>query len=60
MTTIINATIGESKGVSRVFMEGRHLLTQAFPIWKETHEKIDRQLSSVDMAALRAGMMAIA
>ena len=44
----------------RLTEEGRRLLTQAFPIWKETHEKIDRQLSSVDMAVLRAGMMAIA
>ncbi|WP_421591557.1 MarR family winged helix-turn-helix transcriptional regulator [Shinella sp. M27] len=44
----------------RLTEEGRLLLTQAFPIWKETHEKIDRQLSSVDMAVLRAGMMAIA
>ena len=44
----------------RLTQDGRRLLTQAFPIWKETHEKIDRQLSSVDMAVLRAGMMAIA
>ncbi|HEY1123989.1 MAG TPA: MarR family winged helix-turn-helix transcriptional regulator [Sphingobium sp.] len=44
----------------RLTQEGRRLLTRAFPIWKETHEKIDRQLSSVDMAVLRAGMMAIA
>lgn len=44
----------------RLTQEGRRLLTSAFPIWKETHEKIDRQLSSVDMAVLRAGMMAIA
>ena len=44
----------------RLTEEGRRLLTAAFPIWKETHEKVDRQLSSVDMAVLRAGMMAIA
>jgi DNA-binding MarR family transcriptional regulator len=44
----------------RLTEEGRRLLTQAFPIWKETHEKIDAQLSAVDMNALRAGMMAIA
>jgi DNA-binding MarR family transcriptional regulator len=44
----------------RLTPEGRRLLTDAFPIWKETHEKIDRQLSAVDMTALRAGMLAIA
>ncbi|WP_314087412.1 MarR family winged helix-turn-helix transcriptional regulator [Shinella sp. M31] len=44
----------------RLTEEGRRLLTEAFPIWKETHEKIDRQLSTVDMGTLRAGMMAIA
>ena len=43
----------------RLTQEGRRLLTQAFPIWKETHEKIDRQLSTVDMGVLRAGMIAI-
>jgi DNA-binding MarR family transcriptional regulator len=44
----------------RLTEEGRRLLTEAFPIWKKTHEKIDRQLSTVDMGTLRAGMMAIA
>ncbi|MCR6499001.1 MarR family winged helix-turn-helix transcriptional regulator [Shinella sp. CPCC 101442] len=44
----------------RLTPDGRRLLTDAFPIWKETHEKIDRQLSAVDMATLRAGMVAIA
>ena len=44
----------------RLTLEGRRLLTQAFPIWLETHEKVDRQLSGLDMAVLRAGMLAIA
>jgi DNA-binding MarR family transcriptional regulator len=44
----------------RLTGEGRRLLTDAFPIWKETHEKIDRQLAGLDMTALRAGMLAIA
>ena len=44
----------------RLTQDGRHLLTRAFPIWKETHEKVDAQLSAVDMKALRAGMLAIA
>ncbi|GMB81183.1 MarR family transcriptional regulator [Shinella zoogloeoides] len=44
----------------RLTQDGRHLLTRAFPIWKETHEKVDAQLSAVDMQALRAGMLAIA
>ncbi len=44
----------------RLTPEGRRLLTQAFPIWKDTHEKVDAQLSAVDMSVLRAGMMAIA
>ena len=38
---------------------GRRLLTEAFPVWRETHEKIDRALAEFDIAALRAGMMAI-
>jgi len=44
----------------RLTPDGRRLLTRAFPIWKETHEKVDAQLSAVDMKALRAGMLAIA
>lgn len=44
----------------RLTLDGRRLLTEAFPIWKETHEKVDAQLTAVDMNALRAGMLAIA
>ena len=44
----------------RLTPEGRRLLTSAFPIWKETHEKVDSQLAGIDMDALRAGMLAIA
>ena len=44
----------------RLTPDGRRLLTEAFPIWKETHEKVDAQLTAVDMNALRAGMLAIA
>ncbi|MCQ4632087.1 MarR family transcriptional regulator [Shinella sp. CPCC 100929] len=44
----------------RLTVEGRRLLTQAFPTWKETHAKVDQQLSAVDMTALRAGMLALA
>lgn len=44
----------------RLTEAGRRLLTEAFPIWKDTHAKVDAQLSAVDMAALRAGMLAIA
>mgnify|MGYP001618589340 CR=1 FL=1 len=44
----------------RLTEEGRRLLTEAFPIWKDTHAKVDAQLSAVDMHALRAGMLAIA
>lgn len=44
----------------RLTPEGRRLLTSAFPIWKETHEKVDTQLAGIDMGALRAGMLAIA
>lgn len=42
MTTIINATIGESKGVSRVFMEGRHLLTAGVQIGNKYSIKSDK------------------
>ncbi|WLR93569.1 MarR family winged helix-turn-helix transcriptional regulator [Shinella zoogloeoides] len=44
----------------RLTGEGRRLLTEAFPIWKDTHAKVDAQLAAVDMTALRAGMLAIA
>lgn len=44
----------------RLTQDGRRLLTEAFPIWKETHAKVDAQLTAVDMNALRAGMLAIA
>ena len=44
----------------RLTQEGRRLLTQAFPVWKATHEKIDAELSGVDVGVLRAGMLAIA
>jgi len=44
----------------RLTQDGRRLLTEAFPIWKETHAKVDAQLATVDMNALRAGMLAIA
>ncbi|WP_439618763.1 MarR family winged helix-turn-helix transcriptional regulator [Shinella sp.] len=44
----------------RLTVEGRRLLTQAFPTWKETHAKVDQQLSATDMTALRAGMLALA
>jgi DNA-binding MarR family transcriptional regulator len=58
---VIEADPRDRRGrLLRLTGEGRRLLTKAFPVWKETHEKIDRQLSDVDMAALRAGMLAIA
>lgn len=44
----------------RLTPDGRRLLTTAFPIWKEAHEKVDAQLAAVDMRVLRAGMLAIA
>jgi len=44
----------------RLTAEGRRLLTRAFPVWQDTHAKVDAELSAVDMAALRAGMLALA
>ena len=44
----------------RLMPDGRRLLAEALPIWQETHAKVDAQLSAVDMAALRAGMLALA
>ncbi|WP_337184843.1 MarR family winged helix-turn-helix transcriptional regulator [Shinella sp.] len=44
----------------RLTPDGRRLLTEAFPVWKVTHDKVDAQLSAVDMKALRDGMLAIA
>ena len=52
MTTIINAKIGESKGVSRVFMEGRHLLTAGIQIGKKysiKSDKIARRLELIEV-----------
>ena len=58
---VIEADPRDRRGrLLRLTGEGRRLLTKAFPVWKETHEKIDRQLSDVDRAVLRAGMLAIA
>lgn len=44
----------------RLTEEGRRLLAEAFPVWKETHAKVDARLSAVDAGALRAGLMALA
>ncbi|MBN9054822.1 winged helix-turn-helix transcriptional regulator [Shinella sp. PSBB067] len=43
----------------RLTQDGRRLLTEAFPVWKATHDKVDAQLSAIDMKALRDGMLAI-
>lgn len=54
MTTIINAKIGESKGVSRVFMEGRHLLTAGVQIGKKYSikpDKVARRLELIEVPA---------
>jgi DNA-binding MarR family transcriptional regulator len=57
---VIEADPRDRRGrLLRLTGEGRRLLTAAFPVWRETHEKIDRQLSGVDTAALRTAMMAI-
>ncbi|WP_231115680.1 DNA cytosine methyltransferase [Pseudomonas monteilii] len=58
MTTIINAKIGESKGVSRVFMEGRHLLTAGIQIGKKysiKSDKIARRLELIEVPTGFAG-----
>ena len=58
---VIEADPRDRRGrLLRLTGEGRRLLTKAFPVWKATHDKVDAQLSAVDMKALRDGMLAIA
>ncbi len=39
---------------------GRMLLRSAVPIWKHTHQKVDRLLAQSDAGILRAGLRALA
>ncbi|WP_249352760.1 hypothetical protein [Pseudomonas asiatica] len=55
MTTIINAKIGESKGVSRVFMEGRHLLTAGVQIGKKYSIKSDKVARRLELIEVQSG-----
>lgn len=43
----------------RLTVEGRRLLTDALPVWSETHGKVDADLAAFDIAALRAGLAAL-
>ena len=38
---------------------GRDLLVRALPVWRETHDTVDRMLADVDQGALRAGLRAL-
>lgn len=55
MTTIINAKIGESKGVARVFMEGRHLLTAGIQIGKKYSIKSDKVARRLELIEVPTG-----
>jgi len=43
----------------RLTAEGRRLLTDALPVWRETHGRVDADLAAFDMGALRAGLHAL-
>lgn len=38
---------------------GRDLLVRALPVWRETHDAVDRMLADVDQGPLRAGLRAL-
>ena len=40
--------------------KGRKLLARAVPIWRRTHDEIERHLSGAKLDELRAGLMAMA
>ena len=39
---------------------GRDLLVRALPVWRDTHDDVDRLLADVDPGQLRAGLRALA
>lgn len=39
---------------------GRDLLAQAVPIWRSTHDEVDRTVQSGDVQALRADLLSLA
>lgn len=39
---------------------GRDLLVRALPVWRDTHDDVDRLLDGVDPGQLRAGLRALA
>ena len=38
---------------------GRDLLVRALPVWRDTHDAVDRLLGEVDLGPLRAGLRAL-
>lgn len=59
---LLKVTIDENDKRSRrlsLTTAGRALLARAFPIWKETHALIDRELPDQDMDRLRSTLKAL-
>jgi DNA-binding MarR family transcriptional regulator len=46
--------------VLKLTSKGRKLLAQALPVWKQTHDEIDRALPDTDPEALRRALRALA
>ena len=43
----------------RLTEAGRRLLTEAYPVWRDTHARVDADLAAFDIGALRAGLAAL-
>ena len=45
--------------VLKLTAKGRKLLAEALPVWKQTHDEIDREMPSTDPEALRQALRAL-
>jgi DNA-binding MarR family transcriptional regulator len=43
----------------RLTSDGRRLLAEALPMWKQTHDEIERQMPEGDPERLRRGLIAL-
>jgi DNA-binding MarR family transcriptional regulator len=45
--------------ILKLTAKGRDLLAQAFPVWRQTHDDLDKQIPNADPAALLATLRAL-
>ena len=60
--TLVNVTVDKEDRRSRrlaITAAGRALLGKAFPIWKESHAALDRQLTALSPDKLRTALRAL-